>query len=590
MYAHHQENGMKTLQCDVAVIGGGPAGTFAAVKAAENGAEVILLDKGYVGKSGCGTFGAGSFKAYLKEEDSFDLWYHKAVEEGFFINDQDWLKKHFDTIGDRVKELESWGVVFEKNEDGTYNRIEGQGSSDKRPIKTLMFHGPQFMEVMRRVCKEKGVTIVDRVMVDALLHDRNNPRVIRGAVGFHGVTGETYVVKAKAVVLTTGAQAYKSHYADLHMETGDAHIMGLEAGAALANYEFNCHQLTHGNFATHGMNVSQGLGAKFVNALGEDFTAKYDPEYASHGNLWRISASMAMEVHFGRGPLYFDYSSYTPRDWELFERTLPLMYRSYEQAGYVDKNRKVIQGKLSWVSALIGNVGFGGGLYIDIDGRTTLEGLYAAGDASYGPTSGVEGFCAYAMPAASTTGAAVGKAGAEYARTVTEVEIDEEEVERVVHKLTEPMRHPQGVDPSHVVIAVQEALFPYDVYILRTEEKMQKALRRIQEIKRLDVPRLRALDAHGLRFALEARNMVLSAEVMLTAALYRKESRGSHLRLDYPEIDNENWLKWILVELKGDELALRTKDIPIDRYPLRPEHKRELHASIAAARNLGEDI
>ena len=108
------ENSMKTLQCDVAVVGGGPAGTFAAVKAAENGADVILLDKGYVGKSGCGTFGAGSFKAYLKEEDSFDLWYGKAVEEGFFINDQDWLKKHFDTIGDRVKELESWGVDFEK--------------------------------------------------------------------------------------------------------------------------------------------------------------------------------------------------------------------------------------------------------------------------------------------------------------------------------------------------------------------------------------------------------------------------------------------------------------------------------------------
>ncbi len=581
---------MKTLQCDVAVVGGGPAGTFAAVKAAENGARVILLDKGYVGKSGCGTFGAGSFKAWLREEDSLDLWYGKAVEEGFFINDQDWLKKHFDTIGDRVKELEAWGVTFEKNEDGTYRRIEGQGSSDKRPIKTLMFHGPQFMEVMRRVCREKGVTIVDRVMVDALLHDRDNPRAIRGVVGFHGVSGEMHVVRARAVVLTAGAQAYKSHYADLHMETGDAHIMGLEAGAALANYEFNCHQLTHGSFATHGMNVSQGLGAKFVNALGEDFTAKYDPEYASHGNLWRISASMAMEVKFGRGPLYFDYSSYTPQDWELFERTLPLMYRSYEQAGYVDGNRRVIQGKLSWVSALIGNVGFGGGLFIDLDGRTTLEGLYAAGDASYGPTSGVEGFCAYAMPAASTTGAAVGEASAKYAATVGSFEIDEAEVESLTRKLTAPLRNPQGVDPSHVVIAVQEALFPYDVYILRTEEKMLAALKRIREIKRHDVPRLRALDAHGLRFALEARNMVLSAEVMLAAALHRKESRGSHLRLDYPEIDNENWLKWILVELRDDEPVLSTRDIPIERYPLRPEHKRELHASIAAARRLGEEI
>ena len=242
------------------------------------------------------------------------------------------------------------------------------------------------------------------------------------------------------------------------------------------------------------------------------------------------------------------------------------------------------------MSALIGNVGFGGGLYIDLDGRTTLEGLYAAGDASYGPTSGVEGFCAYAMPAASTTGAAVGEASAKYARTVGDVELDEQEIDEVVKKLSEPLNHPQGVDSSHVVIAVQEALFPYDVYILRTEEKMLAALKRIQEIKKYDVPRLRALDAHGLRFALEARNMVLSAEVMLTAALYRKESRGSHLRLDYPEIDNENWLKWILVEQKDGDLSLRTKDIPIDRYPLRPEHKRELHASIAAARKLGEKI
>jgi len=85
-------------------------------------------------------------------------------------------------------------------------------------------------------------------MVNALLHEKDNPKVIRGVVGFHGVNGEMYAVRAKAVVLTTGAQAYKSHYADLHMETGDAHIMGLEAGAALANYEFNCHQLTHGHF------------------------------------------------------------------------------------------------------------------------------------------------------------------------------------------------------------------------------------------------------------------------------------------------------------------------------------------------------
>ena len=300
---------------------------------------------------------------------------------------------------------------------------------------------------------------------------------------------------------------------------------------------------------------------------------------------------MAMEVHFGRGPLYFDYSSYTPKDWELFARTLPLMYRSYVQAGYVTNEGVCRKGKLEWVSALIGNVGFGGGLWIDINGRTTLEGLYAAGDASYGPTSGVEGFCAYAMPAASTTGTIAGQSAAAYAASVDAVELDQQEIDAAAWAMTEPMRHATGCDPAHVVIAVQEALFPYDVYILRTEEKMQRALCRIQEIKEDDVPRLKAEDPHGLRFALEARNMVLCAEAMLTAALFRKESRGSHLRLDYPEIDNENWLKWIMIEKGSDNgLALSTKDIPIDRYPLRPERKRELHASIAAARKLGENI
>ena len=582
---------MQILDCDVVVAGGGPAGTFAAVKAAEAGAHVILVDKAYVGKSGCGTFGAGSFKAYIKEEDSYDLWYGKAVEEGFFINDQDWLRQHFETIGDRVRDLERYGVVFEKNPDGTYNRIEGQGSSDVRPIKTLMFHGPQFMEVMRKACEKAGVKIVDRVMCVSLVHDKKNPKAIRGVLGFHGVSGEPYLFRAKAVVLTTGAQAYKSHYADLHMVTGDSHVMGLQAGAALCNYEFNCHQLTHAGFATHGMNISQGLGARFVNALGEDFTAKYDPEYASHGNLWRISASMAMEVHFGRGPLYFDYSSYTPKDWELFARTLPLMFRSYVQAGYVTEDGVCRKGKLEWVSALIGNVGFGGGLWIDLHGRTTLEGLYAAGDASYGPTSGVEGFCAYAMPAASTTGTVAGQSAAAYAASVGDVALDEQEINAAAWAMTEPLRHPAGCDPVHVVLAVQEALFPYDVYILRTEKKMQQALARIQEIKADDVPRLRAVDPHGLRFALEARNMVLCAEAMLTAALYRKESRGSHLRLDYPEIDNENWLKWIMIEKGADNgLVLSTRDIPIDRYPLRPTCRRELHASIAAARKLGENI
>ncbi|HHX51327.1 MAG TPA: FAD-binding protein, partial [Clostridia bacterium] len=481
-------------------------------------------------------------------------------------------------------------VVFEKNPDGSYNRIEGQGSSQERPIKTLMFHGPKLMEQLRKVCENKGIKIIDKVMVTDLLHEKNNRGAIRGALGFQLETGKMMTFTAKGVVLTTGAQGFKSHYAYLNMVTGDAHIMGLEAGAALANYEFCLHHLTHTEFETTGMNIVQGLNGVFVNGLGEDFTGKYDPEYKSHGNLWRLSSSMALEIHLGRGPIYIDFSTYSEEDCKLFSRTLPIMYRAFERAGYI-KDGKIIKKRLEWVSAMSGNVGFGGGLWIDSNGQTTLEGLYAAGDASYGAASGVEGYTAYGMPFATFSGAIVGTAAAQYVLGIdSNPPMDDNEIAALAWKTTAPLHAERGVDPGHIIIAVQEALFPYEVYILRSEQKLQQALDRIMWLKENEVPYLKAFDSHYLRTCLEARNMVLCAEAFLRSALYRKESRGSHIRLDYPEIDNVNWLKWVLVTKKEDELILNTRDIPIDSYPMRPEEPTMLHPVFAAVKNNGEEI
>ena len=132
---------MDKINTDVLVIGGGAAGCFAAIKAKENGsAQVLLVDKGYVGKSGCSKFAAGSFKCFIPGEDDHDLWFSKAIDEGYYINDQEWTKIHLSEVFERVRELEIWGVDFLKDREGKFDRLEGQGSSDKRPIKTMMFH------------------------------------------------------------------------------------------------------------------------------------------------------------------------------------------------------------------------------------------------------------------------------------------------------------------------------------------------------------------------------------------------------------------------------------------------------------------
>ncbi len=90
---------METINCDILIVGGGAAGCFAAIKAKQQGAEdVFLVDKGYVGKSGCSKFAAGSFKCFIPDEDDYDLWFSKAVEEGYYINDQEWTEIHLQEV------------------------------------------------------------------------------------------------------------------------------------------------------------------------------------------------------------------------------------------------------------------------------------------------------------------------------------------------------------------------------------------------------------------------------------------------------------------------------------------------------------
>ena len=566
---------MRYVSTDILIVGGGAAGCFAAIKAKQAGAErVTLLDKGYVGKSGCSKFAAGSFKCYIPGEDSLDLWFRKAVEEGWYINDQDWTRLHLEQVFARARELAEWGLDFLKDEEGRFARLEGQGSSTDRPIKTMMFHGPQLMDVMRRTVVKHTVKILDKTFAYQLLMDRNGSRAA-GVYAFDLLSGEHVIVQANAVILTTGAQAYKSHYAYQKMVTGDGHVMGLRAGAELMNYEFCCHHLSCADFDTTGMNVLQGVGARFVNRSGETFMDKYDPEYGDHASMNRLSAGMACEVLQGNGPIYYDFSRFNTSTLEYFQTTLPIMYKAFERAGYIAGGR--IKPRVKWASVNMGNVGYGGGLRVDTSCRTNISGLFAAGDATCGPASGVEGFCAYAIPFAVTSGAISGRAAAEFIADNEASSPDPGQISAYGEELGRPLERKVGSDPEHVLLKVQELLFPLEVYLLRTEARLRESLAGIREIKNELVPDLLAHDPHQLRMAVEAANMVSCGELFLTGALARTESRGSHLRLDHLLVDNRDWLKWVVLSDSGEGIVTRLVPIPIESYPIQPDRKRYEH-------------
>ena len=159
---------------------------------------------------------------------------------------------------------------------------------------------------------------------------------------------------------------------------------------------------------------------------------------------------------------------------------------------------------------------------------------------------------------------AQGRAGARRRRPV-----DAAELAAVEERLFAPLRRADGVSPRDVIARIQDALTPVDYSVVKTEERMREALDMVLATAD-DVQQLRAGDLHELTRCVDAQSMALEAELFYRASLERTESRGFHLREDFPERDDDRWLKWVVVKKDGDGMALRTEDIPLATYPYQP--------------------
>src|SRR5208337_133143 len=146
------------------------------------------------------------------------------------------------------------------------------------------------------------------------------------------------------------------------------------------------------------------------------------------------------------------------------------------------------------------------------------------------------------------------------------------EIEKRMASAKLPLGKTQGVPPNQVLRKIQEVVFKARVSLIKNEEALQRALAQIAAIRDQDVPNMSAASPHDLVRLHETRNLVLCAELYLRASLERKESRECHYREDYPQTDNEHWLKWILYNKGGDgSPSVSFERVPLESYPLRPE-------------------
>lgn len=321
--------------------------------------------------------------------------------------------------------------------------------------------------------------------------------------------------------------------------------MSYRAGAEIMGCDFCSHHSAGASFDTLGMNMFTALGGKFVNVEGEQFLSHYDPVYVNNTLMHRSSQAMALEVMAGRGPISLDMTRFSPEDIAKLRVVLPLITKNLEAMGIMVGDR--IVEKMEWVSANFGTIGIGGGVRINTRCETTLSGLYAAGDAAITATAGVEGYAA-ALTFAAVSGARAGRFAAEQAKGIGKVRVDERKAEEIKGFALNSLMRKDGIEPDQVVLALQEAITSREVFIIMHGERLKKALEEVERIRDNQLPLLHAYDPHYLRMAHEAQNMVLCAEMWLRSVLERKESRGSILREDYPEVDNINWLKWITLK------------------------------------------
>ena len=302
-------------------------------------------------------------------------------------------------------------------------------------------------------------------------------RVI-GVLGLHCRTGESYLFLAKAVVLAAGGCGFKGYFIGHRNLTGEAQYMSLRAGVHMRNLDQAMSNTTSREIDIHGLSLMVGFGGRFLNADGEEFMLRYDPEVGSRARLTRVVVGMAKEVDAGRGPIYFDLTQVVPNDQALLRRILPEGFRAFARLGVNPFEQKV-----EWIPAFEGTLIHGGGIHIDTTCASNIPGLYAAGDTSCTPEHGTWSITGLNLSFCFISGARAGSYAAEWARQQHEPKLTQDDVKTIlsyIEELTAPAKRNSGIKPDELNYELLENLIPYRVAYLRDEASLQEALDNIR--------------------------------------------------------------------------------------------------------------
>ena len=554
---------MQSLSCDILIVGGGGAALFAAIHArdAAPDLDIVVASKGLFGKSGCTRMVQGGYNVVLHPEDSFDKHYDDTLRGGSLINNQELAWTLVTQAPERVFEMEnSFGCTFDRNADGTIHQRALAGQSFDRTIHRGDLTGIEIISRLSEQVLVRDIEMLNEVRGIELLFDSSGKTVV-GALLLDQHSGDLVAVESSAVLLATGGAAplYRITPASLE-KSGDGLAMAYRAGAEFIDMEmmqFHPTGLIVDGSLLNGTVLEEGLrgaGGHLLNADHERYMERYDPEKMERSTRDRVSRSGMMEIRAGRGTasqgVYLDVR-HLGKDFLL--KSSPGMYERCLSVG-TDMATDLIEVTPTAHFQM-------GGVRIESDCRTSLSGLFAAGEDA-GGVHGANRLGGNGVAESMVFGAIAGESIARHAKETGRVAIDSERLSAACARF-EGAGEITGT-PFQLKNRLR-ALAWDDLGILRNAVGLARTATGLntieEELNALPMPRQRGGNP-DLQERLDAENLLDVARLIGAAAILREESRGSHFREDFPDTDDRFLINFI--QRRDPDGTLKSESRPVE--------------------------
>jgi succinate dehydrogenase / fumarate reductase flavoprotein subunit len=571
-------------QYDVVVIGGGIAGLYTALTAAVDNCKVAVVSKVHVTRSHS-VAAQGGIAASLgnEEEDHWEWHMYDTVKGSDYLADQDAVEVLTKEAPNAIYTLEHMGVPFSRNSQGKIQQRRFGGhtrNNGEAPIKRACHvsdrTGRAIMDTLYDQCLQKGVKMHNEVYILNLLFSSN---ICCGAAGYNIANGKPVIFHAKSVVLATGGcgKIYKTT-SNGFASTGDGFALALDALLPLEDMEFVQFHPT----GIYGLGIliseaARAEGGILRNGLGEQFMKRYAPTLKDLAPRDIISRAILNEIIEGKGVDGKDYVHLDMRSIgkERLNQKLPEISSFIETYLGMDPNETPVPIAPTCHYIM-------GGIPTDVNGHvlndtigTILPSLYAVGECACVSVHGANRLGCNSLIDLVVFGRRTGLSVLEDLKGKSFQPLPLQAENIVVDKVTGLFESKGTERVAHLREAMQH-LMTKQCSVFRNGEKLEQTLGLIKQLKKrslnIGLSNKSVIFNYELQEAFELCNMLRVAEVIVYSALHRKESRGAHFRSDYPERNDDQWLKHTYVHEVPGGLKASYKPIAITRFT--PEKRR----------------